>query len=71
MDYDKNDKKYIDSNVQYTFLDCVDKEINFNALLHKYGPEGLYMIADKLKELADEDMRNGLAQCDASTRNKN
>jgi hypothetical protein len=52
-----------DSNALYTLLECVDKEINFNALLDKYGPEGLYMIADKLKELADEDMRNVLDQC--------
>jgi hypothetical protein len=41
-------------------LECVDKEINFSALLNKYGPEGLYIIADKLKELADEEMQNAL-----------
>ena len=63
MDYDKTMKKDTDSNALYTLLECVDKEINFNALLDKYGPEGLYMIANKLKELADEDMRNALDQC--------
>lgn len=57
---DKMFKKGTDSSTQYTFLECVDKEINFNALLNKYGPEGLYMIADRLKEIADEDMRNAL-----------
>jgi len=39
-------------------LEDMDREINFNALLDKYGPEGLYMIADRLKELADEDMED-------------
>ena len=29
-------------------------------MLNKYVPEGLYMIADKLKELADEDVRTAL-----------
>ncbi|MCK9574766.1 MAG: hypothetical protein WC979_03085 [Candidatus Pacearchaeota archaeon] len=31
-------------------------EINFEELLCKYGPEGLYDIANKLKKLADEDI---------------
>ena len=44
-------------------LECADREINFNTLLDKYGPEGLYLIADKLKEIADEDVRNALDQC--------
>lgn len=51
------------SNVINSFLDCVDKEINFNELLHKYGPEGLYMIADKLKSIANEDCRTACEQC--------
>lgn len=43
-------------------LEQMDKDINFKALLEKYGPEGLYEIADKLKELADEDMRTAMEQ---------
>lgn len=39
-----------------------DKEINFNNLLNKYGPEGLYLISDKLKQLADEDIKLALQQ---------
>jgi len=59
MNYN-NDKMEQNNEELYTLLECIDKEINFNALLHKYGPEGLYMIADKLKELADEHVRNSL-----------
>lgn len=44
-------------------LEQMDKDINFKALLDKYGPEGLYEIADKLKELADEDMASAVEQC--------
>ena len=44
-------------------LEEIDKELNFNAMLSKYGPEGLYLIADKLKELADEDVSNAINQC--------
>jgi hypothetical protein len=59
----EDDKMKRDSNAIYTLIECIDKEINFNAVLDKYGPEGLYMIADKLKELADEDIRNAIVQC--------
>lgn len=33
-------------------------EINFEELLSKYGPEGLYDIADKLKDIANKDISN-------------
>ena len=36
----------------------IEKELNFNQLLDKYGPEGLYKIADRLKEIADNDVRS-------------
>lgn len=47
-------------NHEYELLNQMDKELNFEDLLNKYGPEGLYLLADKLKELADEDIRNAL-----------
>tara|TARA_R110000851_G_scaffold117238_1_gene243852 strand:- start:889 stop:1080 length:192 start_codon:yes stop_codon:yes gene_type:complete len=31
-------------------------EITFEELLHEYDPEGLYEIANKLVELADDDV---------------
>ena len=37
-------------------LILADRELNFYDLLNKFGPEGLYLIADKLKEIADKDM---------------
>ena len=37
-------------------------EITFQYLLNKYGPEGLYQMADKLKEIADEDVENALTK---------
>lgn len=55
MIYDNNLKQDNTS-----FLKYVEKEMNFEALLDKYGPEGLYIIADKLKAIADEDMKNAL-----------
>lgn len=60
MNYEKK-APYLNDAIN-SFLDCVDKEINFNALLYKYGPEGLYMIADKLKSIADEDCRTACEQ---------
>lgn len=32
------------------------KKITFDELAHEYGPEGLYEIANKLWNLADEDI---------------
>jgi len=62
MDYNKNIKQDKDSDALHSLLESIDKEIDFNALLDKYGPEGLYMIADRLEELADEEIRNALSQ---------
>ena len=50
FEFDEIIKKGTDSDEIYIF----------NALLSKYGPEGLYLIADKLKEIADEDVRCSL-----------
>ena len=38
------------------------EEINFNGLLEKYGPEGLFAIADKLKEIAREDCEKAMRE---------
>ena len=45
-----------------TNIECphCNKTIDFDALLNKYGPEGLYEIADKLKEIADKDVQDAL-----------
>lgn len=43
-------------------LELINKELNFEYLLRKYGPEGLYLIADKLKSIADDDISNSLSQ---------
>jgi hypothetical protein len=39
-----------------------DSEIGFDALLSKYGPEGLYLIAGKLRQVADADVAQALAE---------
>lgn len=36
------------------------KDIDFEMLLGKYGPEGLYELADKLKKIADNDVYEAL-----------
>lgn len=40
-------------------LECVKCkcEMTYDELLSKYGPEGLYEIAEKMKQVADEDVR--------------
>ena len=40
----------------------INSAVDYDALLNKYGPEGLYMIADKLKEVANCDMALGIDQ---------
>ena len=35
-------------------------DIDFEAMLHKYGPEGLYEIAYILKEIADKDVADAM-----------
>ena len=46
----------------YNVLECVKCkcEITYDELLSKYGPEGLYEIADKLKQIADEAVRQAM-----------
>jgi hypothetical protein len=60
MEY--NDKMEIgETSSDYKYLiDHIEHQIDFYELLRKYGPEGLYAIADRLKEIADEDMREAL-----------
>ncbi len=41
-------------NWEKDMLKHINKEINFDNLLHNFGPEGLYLISDKLKKIADE-----------------
>jgi len=51
--------------------ECYDKlmnkfkqypDIDFDAWLNKYGPEGLYDIANKFIKIADEDVNNAIQQ---------
>jgi len=55
-----DDLGYEDSNFNMLELEYIKKEINFDRLLNKYGPEGLYLISDELKRVADKDMEEGL-----------
>ena len=43
-------------------LEQADKDLNFDGMLSKYGPEGLYLIAGKLKQIADADVAQALAE---------
>jgi hypothetical protein len=36
------------------------KIITYEELIHEYGPEGLYEIANKLKSYADDDFYEGM-----------
>jgi hypothetical protein len=38
-------------------------EIDFDAMLSKYGPEGCWEIAEKLREISMNDMYEALEQC--------
>jgi MinD-like ATPase involved in chromosome partitioning or flagellar assembly len=51
-----NERKDIERNEINNLLDLINKEINFEDLLCKFGPEGLYLIAGKLIEVADKDI---------------
>lgn len=64
MDYNDNMSiQCVNNEGVEQLLTEIDKEINFNELLNKYGSEGLYAIANKLMQLADEDVRTALEQC--------
>ncbi len=64
MDYNDNISiQCVNNEGVEELLTEIDKEINFNELLNKYGTEGLYAIANKLMQLADEDVRTALEQC--------
>ena len=64
MDYNDNISiQCVNNEGVEELLTEIDKEINFNELLNKYGSEGLYAIANKLMQLADEDVRTALEQC--------
>lgn len=39
-------------------------KLDLDEMLSKFGPEGCYEIANKLKEIADEDVQNALEQAD-------
>ena len=51
LDIDEKDS----SNIPREF-----PEIDFNKLLSEYGPDGLFELADKLKQIAMDDMRMAL-----------
>lgn len=46
------------------------EEVNLDEMLSKYGPEGCHEIADKLIEIANEDMENALEQANKESINK-
>jgi len=62
--------KRSDEIIIYGCTHC-KKPFDYNALLNEYGPEGLYEIANKLIEVADEDVSGALAQCNEELRQKN
>lgn len=37
------------------------QDIDFEYLLSKYGPEGLYELADKLKDVANNDVSDAMS----------
>lgn len=52
------DFKDFDKNRESNPFDFSD--IDFELLLNKYGPEGLYELADRLKNIADKDVSDAL-----------
>ena len=42
------------------------EELNIEALLCKYGPEGLYDLAERLKRAADEDVSDAMGETDCT-----
>lgn len=53
-----------DKNPHDIDINCphCNKNIDFDYLLNKYGPEGLFEIADKLKEIAIKDVNEAMSQ---------
>jgi NADH pyrophosphatase NudC (nudix superfamily) len=45
-------------------IECNGCVITFDELLSKYGPERLYQIANKLMNIADDDVALALQQCE-------
>ena len=53
--------KYDISSIKDNSDEVIDyPDIDFDDLLNKYGPEGLYDIADKLIKMADKDMYDAI-----------
>ena len=42
----------------------ISNALDYDKLLNDYGPEGLYAIAQKLKDIANEDVNLALKQCE-------
>lgn len=55
MEFDKNVKVNQEEQDK-----IIDNALDYEKLLNEYGPEGLYLIAEKLKKIADEDMRGAI-----------
>lgn len=43
-------------------LEQIKKDINLQDLLNKYGPEGLYVMAQELMRIADQDVNEAYKQ---------
>lgn len=61
---DNNIKAGREDETGFKCPDC-GKELSIEDLLRKYGPEGLYDIAEKLKMAADEDVSDAMGESDA------
>ncbi|MFW6281293.1 MAG: hypothetical protein ACOC1O_00685 [bacterium] len=58
----KSNKKESSKFENGIVCDHCNSKIIYDDLLNKYGPEGLYEIANKLKQIADEDVNTALKQ---------
>ena len=57
-----SDRASINQEAQNELEREMEEYIDYDKLLHKYGPEGLWIIADKLKNLALKDVYDGIEQ---------
>jgi hypothetical protein len=60
--YNSSDRQMLKGGANREFDDEMAEDINCKELLRKYGPEGLLVIADKLKEVAWKDVQDGIEQ---------
>jgi len=60
--YTPSDRMNDKAGAVHEYESEMDDDVDYDFLLNKYGPEGLWLIADKMKEVALKDVHDGIEQ---------